>query len=155
MTIHPESKQRPAGRVKHWSSQQTPTWLRLHCYMQCNLSDQSVIFPSHSLRNLYKAEGPRNIRVKLLVMVGCQMTPLHPLYWHLWCMCACAQNFCVPNFYKFFYKLKKTWFVQNIRMHSLHYITPTVNSFNAKQIKFYFVMKSWCEDRKNRVSSED
>ena len=37
--------------------------------MQSHLSDQSLvlIILSHSLRNLYKAEAPRNIRVKLLL----------------------------------------------------------------------------------------
>ena len=35
--------------------------------MQCKFCDQSLIFLSHSLRNLYKAEAPRNIRVKLLL----------------------------------------------------------------------------------------
>ena len=80
-------------------------------------------------------------------MFGCQIIPLHPLHWHLWCMCALCPEFLCPKFLLIFLQTEEYFGLYKI-LGCIRYmtsLTQTVNSFNAKQIKFYFVIKSWCE----------
>ena len=63
-------------------------------------------------------------------------------------MCALCPEFLCPKFLLIFLQTEEYFGLYKI-LGCIRYmtsLTQTVNSFNAKQIKFYFVIKSWCED---------